>query len=114
MASPAVIARLFTQPVVLHRREPGPPDAYGDPTWVDFTEDALCYAEQASASEPGDPNYQADEWRFVFDESVGLDGVDAIDKDGSRFEVIGPPWPAYNPRTRTVHHVELRARATTP
>ena len=114
MPTPGVLSRLFNQPCSLVTRVPGPPDPYGDPTWVETVTESRCYAEQATASEPGDPNYQAEEWRILLDADVPTDGLDAVVVDGKRFEVIGPPWRAFNPRTKTVWHTELRAKATTP
>ena len=114
MSTPLLLARLLTRPCTLVRRVPSDPDVYGDPTWSEAHTDTLCYAEQSVASEPSDPHYQADEWRVLLDSTAVVDGLDAVVIDGLRFEVIGPPWMAKDPRTNADHHVELRARRTTP
>ena len=108
-ATPRLLARLLTRPCTLVRRVPATADAYGDPTWSEAHTVTLCYAEQAAPSEPGDPHYQGDEWRFVLDASAVVDGLDAIDLEGRRFEVVGPPWMAKDPRANLDHHWELRA-----
>ena len=107
-----MLARLLTRPCNIIRRVPAAADAYGDPTWSETSTSALCYAEQLTAFEPGDPHYQAEEWRIILDAAVVLDGLDAIEVDSVRFEVVGPPWYATDPRTNVAHHVELRARRT--
>lgn len=114
MPTPTLLARLLTRPCVLVTRTPGPPDVYGDPSWVESRNNALCYAEQTVASEPGDPNYQADEWRVLLPAGAAVDGLDAVEVDGQRFEVLGPPWTAKDPRFNRDHHIELRARWTAP
>ena len=106
------VRTLLTRPCTLIVRTPGPADGYGDPTWTETRTEARCHAEQRTASEPGDPHYQADEWRVVLDATAVLDGLDAIVIDGLQFEVVGPPWMAKDSRTNADHHFELRARRT--
>jgi hypothetical protein len=114
MATPALLARLLTRPCVLIARAPGAVDSYGDASWVETRTNAYCYAEQIVGTEPGDPNYQADDLRVLLDASAVVDGLDAIEIDGDRYELVGPPWMAKDPRTNADHHLEMRTRWTTP
>lgn len=114
MTTPLLLSRLLTRPCTLVTRTPGPADAYGDPSWVETQAASTCYAEQTTPSEPGDPNYQGDDWRVVLAAGTAVDGLSAVIIDGQTFEVYGPPWVAKDPRSNADHHIELRARWTTP
>jgi hypothetical protein len=114
VSAPLSIATRLTRPCVFIYRAEGPADGYGDPGWLENPVDGVCYAEQAKATEPGDPHYQAEDWRIVVAPEVTVDGLDAVEIDGLRFEIVGPPWRAVDPRSDTVHHVELAARRTSP
>lgn len=81
----------------------------GDPV------DTLCYAEQLAASEDTvNATHQLDTWRILLPADTVVDGhaTIAIPDRELVLEVQGPPHPVRNPRTRTIHHIELTAART--
>jgi hypothetical protein len=113
MSSAILLDRLLTRPCTVHVRSEGPPDADGVASVTVATVDTRCYAEQASASEPGaEPQWTVQDWKVVLAtvDGLGLDGWDRVDIGDEPYEVTGGPWPVRDPHDDVVHHVELRAR----
>lgn len=113
--SAAPFGRLLNQPLTIRHRAGAVEDDYGNtlPGNVATTE-TLGYVEQVEAEEftVGRETYRAD-WKVFLPAGVDVDGSDRIEYGDRTFEVIGPPHEVWNPRTRGVHHVELRARQVT-
>jgi hypothetical protein len=105
------LARLANRPCTVTSRTPGDTrDAFNNPVNVETATTTVCYVEQLGATEDttsGD--VQSDRWLVVLPAGTSIDGGDVVTVDGMDLEVDGPPWPAYNPRTRTVAHVECKA-----
>ena len=72
---------------------------------------ATCYLNQTSRDEQtaGD-NTQQQTFAVYLPPTITIDANDRITVGADTFEVIGPPWKAYNPRDRRVTHIELTAR----
>ena len=86
-------------------------DAFNNPVNVEATTSTTCYVEQINASEDttgGD--VQTERWLIVLPAGTSVDGGDVVTVDSMDLEVDGPPWPAYNPRSRSVAHIECKAR----
>lgn len=49
-------------------------------------------------------------WMVYLMPNEDVTPYDRIEWEGISFEVEGPPNPAYSPRTRSVHHKEVRVR----
>lgn len=76
----------------------------GDPV------DTVCYAEQLAASEDtANIDQQTQTWRVLLLASFAGDGHGELAIPGRdlTLQVDGPPHRVRNPRTRTIHHVEL-------
>lgn len=111
-----MLRRLLRHPVDIHRRDEGPPDSDGVPT---FTPDVVAtkgYAEQIGASEGDDPAWTGEDYRVVLDPADGLDltGWDRVDVAGVPYEITGGPWAVYEPHSDQVHHIELKAKRAEP
>lgn len=96
---------------VTHITDDGPPDEYGDPTEQTTTTSTVCYCEQRNASEDTvNADTQAEDWLVMLPAATAVDGNDRVTVGSLVLEVQGPPWPAYNPRTAAVSHIELIGR----
>ena len=100
---------------ITHAAPSGAADEYGDPTEQTFSSDTTCHLEQVAArEETSGRDTQTEDWRLFLPAETTIDGGDRVTVDGyGTFEALGPPWPVHNPRTRTVSHVECRARRVT-
>lgn len=108
-------ARLIKLPGVLSVvTQDGPVDETNDPTEQIVTADVLCWYEQATADDDtGGTNQQTETHRLYFRDGVTVTGYDHLAVDGHRFQILGPPWPAKNPRTGVVEHIEAKGREVT-
>lgn len=89
-------------------------DEFGNIAPVDETIDTVCYREQRSTIEVTvDENTVTADWLFMFGAGTDIAATSTITVGDDTFAVVGKPWPARNPRTRTVHHVECNARQVT-
>lgn len=98
----------------------GPPDAFGDPTEVTTIATFRCWiwrgqAESAVTESTANENVQSDQYRIALEPAAAgeIDGHDRVTVDGLTYEVDGPTWPALNPRTNQITHVEGIIRRTT-
>lgn len=104
---------LLTSTATVDLVEPtGPVDGFGDPTEVITSKSFKCWLSQTSRSEDtANANSQQELWDlFLEPAAVAVDGWDRVTVDGKAFELDGPPWPALNPRTQTVTHLECKVR----
>lgn len=104
------LTALLNQPVTLHQRSPGAEDEHGNPADVEATVATVGFISQQAASELGPEGVQQESYRLFLPAGTPVTGWDAATVDGTRFEIDGPPWPVFNPRTKTVHHVEATIR----
>lgn len=98
----------------------GPPDAFGDPTEVTTTATFKCWiwrggAQSAITESTANQNLQSDEYLIALEPAAEgeIDGTDRVTVNGITYEVDGPLWPALNPRTNQVSHIEGVLRRTT-
>jgi hypothetical protein len=112
------VARLLTLAAVVTNPEAvgedTPKDAFGDPTPAPA--DPLAFRgwyEQAQRSEDtAGADQQSEKWRVYLEPAAAgqVDGSASVAFAGVSFELDGPPWPATNPRTTQVTHVEATAK----
>lgn len=113
-------SRLMTREAIITRRSvPADPDVdeYGNPQLEESTIRVSCELQQASRSEQTvDADWQIGDWNLYLaatdldGNETEIEGSDVVTIDGVDYEVIGPPWPARNPRTGALSHVEARVR----
>lgn len=89
----------------------GAADPYNTPTATTTTAAVKCWYQQTSSSEnTADTNQQTQTHDLFFRAGTDVTGFDSLAVDGFTFQILGPPWPAKNPRTQIVSHVEARGR----
>lgn len=95
---------------LVYRTEDGTPDAFGNPT-IDITAvAAVCEVQQRQRDERTVAGEVATTyWAVYLPADTTVDDLAAVIVDGDVYELLGPPWPARNPRTQTVSHVEATA-----
>jgi len=103
------VARL-SQAITLHLRTEGPEDEHGNPTVIDSDRVVPGLISQQFPQESGDGIVVGEGYRLYLNPGDTLEGWDACTIDSLRYEVIGAPWPVHNPRTASVHHVEVNLR----
>lgn len=113
--APSHLARLLTQPLAIHHRGPTEPpttDKYGNEITVE-TDTVLVngYVEQTEAQEMTvDRQTYMSDWLVVLPAEAVISGRDWVSHGDRTLEIIGSPAKPWNPRTRSVHHIEARAR----
>ncbi len=101
---------LLTMDATLHLRSPSTEDEHGDPTTVETDVATRCFVSRQTATEVGVEQTAAETFRLYLPFDAPLDGLDAVTVMAQRYEVDGPPWFVFNPRTVVVHHVEATLR----
>lgn len=91
----------------------GTVDDYGNPVPSERTITTVCELQQRQRTEPGDQGEVSDTtWLLVLPAGTTIDTGDAVEVAGERYELVGAPWPARNPRTGLESHVEATVRRT--
>lgn len=107
---------LLNQPLTIERRGTTSVDPdYGNdvPGTVSLVA-TEGYVEQTDAQEiTVDRETYRTDWRVFLPAGTAVDGSDRIIHGSRTLEVIGAPHEVWNPRTRVVHHIEVRAREAT-
>ena len=113
LGAPVTPARLMSRPVTLRVAAAGAVDEYGNPTDTYTPTSTVGEVQQSQRNDRTDDQHTQDEtWRLFLPPSTPLTGWDQVAIDGATFEVVGPPWPAINPRTGAASHVEATIRRT--
>lgn len=109
-----MISQLLNLPVTIRIRAEDGRDVYGDPTTSTSDVVTVGYLDQRlrSEDESDGSQTQEDRWRLMVPADTTVSGWDQVLVGGLAYEVFGPPWPVYNPRTRRVSHVEATLRRT--
>lgn len=105
------LPELINRPCTLIRRSPSEViDELGDEI-PDVTETAGVWEVQQRSAAESEEEVSETAWVAFFLPGTDLRNVDAIlDPELGRFELVGDPWPARNPRTHEEHHVEAQVR----
>lgn len=108
------LTTLLNLPCVIERRtDSGATDRYGSPRASVSEMETVCELQQRTRDEPGDQGeLSATDWRLYLPAGTDIDTSDTVIVDGIVFEVVGDPWQARNPRTRSQSHVEATLRKT--
>lgn len=106
------LAKLINRSCTISRREPSDAeDEYGNEIPGVTLIDTICELQQRQRSEPGDEDETSDStWTLFLLPSDALGTGDVVIVAGERYEVTGEPWPARNPRTGVVEHIEATVR----
>lgn len=86
-------------------------DRYGNPDHTEATVSTVCYWEQRSRTETsGEGVVAVEEWLVMLPAGTTVDQNDKITVGALSLEVLGPAWPALNPRTQSTSHVEVTCK----
>jgi hypothetical protein len=101
-----MLADMLNRPCTITRRvDEGDTDEYGNPMATLHDLETVCELQQQTRGE-NDEDISATTWRLILPAGTHVSTRDTITVDGEEFEVTGDPWPARNPRTRVVSHIE--------
>lgn len=109
-----MLAALINRPcAIVRRRQLEERDEDGDRKTGEAEVATVCELQQ-------DPSFRRESegelsdtrWKIFFKVGEEIDSGDAVLVDGERYEVLGEPWHARNPRTQQASHVEVTARRT--
>ncbi len=112
------IAQLLNTPCTIIRRSPsGDEDDYGNEEQKPEDVETVCEVQKQvrrASEEPGDQGELSDTlWTGFFPAGTELRTGDAVRVDAlGEFEMVGDPWPVWNPRTKAVSHIEASLRRT--
>ena len=111
MLSSLLANRLRRAVTIQHRSESGIFDIYGSdiPQKGEVTTKGEL---QQRSREETDAAISRTNWVLFLPAETAIDTNDVVIVDGEEFEVIGDPWPAFNPRTGQFEHVEVSLRRT--
>lgn len=106
------LTALLNLPVVIvSRTASADNDIYGDSIDTETRIQTVGELQQQRRSEPIAGGETSDEtWLCILPAGTNIDTDDAIIANGQRYELIGAPWHARNPRTRLESHVEATLR----
>lgn len=109
-----MISQLLNRPVTIRVRTVDGVDVYNDPTTVTADVETVGYLDQRvrAEDESDGSQIQEDQWRLMVPADTTVSGWDAVVVGDVVYEVHGPPWQVWNPRTRRVSHVEATLRRT--
>jgi len=86
-------------------------DEYNNIIRAETEATVACWVEQTQRSEDTvDTDQQAETYRLFLPAGTVVSGSDRLTVNGSTYELIGPPWPAVNPRTTVTSHIEATGR----
>lgn len=96
----------MTQVVTLHTRANGAEDEHGNPTQVETDTVVMGFASLQVGSEALQGAVTGARYRLFLMAGAPITGWSAATVDGVKYEIVGRPWPVFNPRTQLVHHIE--------
>lgn len=104
-------SHLMTQTATLHHvLETGVDDNH-DVTTSETTSSSPCLLQQTTRAEQTAGGVISTEVLVLFlPAGTEVDPLTVATIDGIDYEFGGPPWPAFNPRTRAVSHIEATVR----
>lgn len=107
------LTSLINHDATIIRRTPGDFDDFSNEKADESSEAILCELQQRARTEPGDSGELSDtEWVAFFLPDAEVHGDDVLVVDGQRYEFVGEPWLARNPRTQAPSHIEGSLRRT--
>lgn len=111
-----MLNQLLNRACIIEARIPGGRDEYNNETDTVVEVETVCELQQRQRTEVsstgGRTEVSSTEWLLVLPAGTDLSTGDAVVVDGDRYEVIGEPWQARNPRTSQMSHVEATLKRT--
>lgn len=109
-----MLTDLLNRPVTIVTRTDGDAeDEYGNAVPDESMTTTLGELQQERRDEPNTAGETSDSrWLLILPAGTVINTGDAVIVDSEVYEVVGAPWPARNPRTGVVSHVEATLRRT--
>jgi hypothetical protein len=110
------IQRLLTQPLTVQSVEGTTTDEYGNtvPTPVGSPVPTLGYLEQKDTIEYlTDRQTVVSKWKAFLPATTAVGPMDYINFESQKFQVDGEPEHLWNPRTKSVSHIECKLTVAT-
>lgn len=102
---------LFAKEMTLVHRIPAAADATGRPAYTTSVSTVYGAYRHRQAVDRLDAGLVViDEWTAYLQPDATVAVGDTVIVDGSTFEVVSAPFPAFNHRIGAVHHQEVRLR----
>jgi hypothetical protein len=96
---------------IIRREESGDEDTYGNDI-PKVTNLAVKGELQQRSRDEAEGTISQTNWLLILPAGTPIDGNDAVVVDGDTYEIIGDPWPAWNPRLGRYEHIEVTLRRT--
>jgi hypothetical protein len=106
-----LLAQLINRECLLLRRVPGSTDELGNVIQTDDAVETVVELQQRRTDEH-DNTVSDTDWVAFFLPTEDVRSGDAVLVDGFKYEVVGDPWEARNPRTQAASHIEAGLRRT--
>jgi hypothetical protein len=104
-------SRLMTQTATLHHVTETGVDVYNDPTTTETTSTVGCLLQQRTRIEQTAGGQISTETLVLFlPAGTTVDALAYVTVDGLDYQLDGPPWPAFNPRSQAVSHIEAQVK----
>lgn len=102
------IANLINRPcTITHRSEGEEKDGYGNVIPKEETIETVCELQQAQGFRSESEDQVSDNrWILFLPAGTTVGAADTVTIDGEAYEFLAAPWPARNPRTGVVSHIE--------
>lgn len=98
---------------IIRRSDSSETDDYGNAIAGTAEVNTVCEVQQKARGENAEGEPASADWLGIFPAGTTLDSDDVVEVDDlGRFEVIGAPWSARNPRTQQMSHLEATLRRT--
>jgi hypothetical protein len=109
-----MLSNLINRPCsVIRRLASDQTDQYGDEIPVEEVIETVCELQQHQRKEPGAEGELSDtDWIAFFLPGIDIRTGDVLVVDQERYEMVGDPWVARNPRSQNASHIECSARRT--
>lgn len=108
------LSQLLNTPVtIISRSTSGEIDDYGNEVSAEAEAETVGELQQTRRDEQDDQGELSDtSWLLILPAGTSIDTGDVVEVNGDRYELVGAPWPARNPRTRLETHIEATLRRT--
>ena len=105
------LAQMMCQPLTVQTVAGTTTDAYGNsvPTPVGSPVAALGYLELKDSVEVVlNRDTVVSKWTAFFPATTTIGAFDYVNFNAQKFQVDGQPWAVFNPRTKTVSHIQCK------
>lgn len=108
-----MLSELLTRPVTISTPAgAGTNDAYGNENEAADTVTTVCELQQRQRTEDGETGVATGDWLLFLPAGTVLKSSSTVTVDGVTYEVVGDPWPVWDPFQQDPSHIEATLRRT--